>query len=99
VVLAADGRNSSLKADHLPDDGTSKVFRGTKSSTSEIPTCFVAAERPRQARWLVDIASPENKGSGALTTNNPGTPDDDTPGRGSEPPEEVETENQPDLTS
>jgi hypothetical protein len=46
VVLAADGRNSRLEADHLADDGTSNVFSGNKSSTSEIPTCFVIVERP-----------------------------------------------------
>jgi hypothetical protein len=46
----------------------------------------------------VVIASPENMGSGAPTTNNPGPPDDDAPGRGSKPPEEVGTENQPHLT-
>jgi hypothetical protein len=98
VVLAADSRNSRLEADHLADDGTSNVFSGTKSSTSEIPTCFVIVERPGRGRWPVAIASLENEGSGASTTNNPGTPDDDTPGRKSKPPE-VGTENQPDLTS
>jgi hypothetical protein len=38
VVLVTNSQNSLLEGDHLPDEGTSKVFSGTKSSTSGIPT-------------------------------------------------------------
>jgi hypothetical protein len=36
VVLVADGQSKLIEADHPPDEGTSKVFIGTKSSTSEL---------------------------------------------------------------
>jgi len=57
VVPVVDGRNSRLEAHHHLDNGTSKVFNGTKSSTLEIPTYFVVAKRPGHARWPVAIAS------------------------------------------
>jgi hypothetical protein len=95
VVLVADGQSKLIEADHPPDEGTSKVFIGTKSSTSETPICFEVVERSGRKRWPKAITSPDSKGSDTSTISNPRSPSDDSPRREDKPPEPVVVKIQP----
>ncbi|RLN32953.1 hypothetical protein C2845_PM03G19080 [Panicum miliaceum] len=69
------------------------------SSTSETPTRFISVERTGGARWPTTITSPKSKGSSASSTDDANSPDDESPRRGSKPPEEMGRENQPNFTN